>query len=116
MFSDPQSITVSAVAQSMPRVESNGKQAIYQKADETYKLTISHQKPKGRIRSMARVDFRAVVADPLTSANDYEVLSLYVVVDRPEVGFTSAQVEALRAGFFAWLDSTAMGKIYGQES
>lgn len=116
MFSDPQQVTINAVAQSMPRVESNGKVSIYSKADETFKLTISHQKPKGRIRSMARLDQRAIVADPLTSANDYETCSLYVVLDRPEVGFTVAQVEFLRAGFFAWLDGTAMAKVFGQES
>jgi hypothetical protein len=116
MFTDPQSITVDSVAQSMPRISSNGQQAIYVKADESYKMTISHTKPKGRIRSMVRVDFRAVVADPLTSVNDYETLSFYCVIDRPEVGFTNTQVVNLITGFKTWLDSTAIGKVYGQES
>jgi len=117
MFSDPQSVTINAVAKSMPRVENDGKKSVYSMADGTFKLTISHQ-PTGnqRIRSMIRLDQKAVVPDPLTAVNDYEILSYYVVVDRPEVGFTSAQVGYIVAGLNAWLDSTAVGKIFGLES
>lgn len=117
MFTDPQVVTVNAVAQSMPRVLTDGKSATYQKSDETFKLTLSHQPAsKGRIRSMARIDQRAIVPDPLTSVNDYETLSFYFVIDRPEVGFSSAVVEQLITGLKTWLDSTAIGKLYGQES
>lgn len=116
MFADPQSVTVNAVAQSMPRVESAGNSSLYQKADGTFKLKISHTQTGTRIRSMARIDQRAIVADPLTSVSDYETLAFYVVVDRPEVGFTSTQVDQLIAGLKTWLDSTAIGKLYGRES
>lgn len=116
MFTDPQVVTINAVAQSMPRVKTDGLSAIYQKSDESVKLTISHQKSKGRVRSMARIDQRAIVPDPLTSVNDYETLFFYVVLDRPEVGFSSVQVEQLIAGLKTWLDSTAIGRLYGQES
>jgi len=117
MFSDPQSVTVNGAAKSMPRVENDGKKSVYQMNDETFKLIISHQ-PTGsdRVRSMVRIDQRAVVADPLTSVNDYETLTYYVVVDRPSVGFTSAQLGYLVAGLNTWLDSTAVGKLFGQES
>lgn len=116
MFADPQSVTVNAVAQSMPRVEVKGLSAVYQKPDESFKLTISHQKSNRRVRSMARIDQRAIVPDPLTAVNDYETLTFYCVVDRPEVGFTSTQVEQLIAGIKTWLDATAIGRLYGQES
>jgi hypothetical protein len=116
MFSDPQTITVNAVAQAMPRVETSGRKSIYQKSDQTFTLTVSHTPSRDRVRSMARVDQKAVVADPLTAVNDYETLSFYVVVDRPLAGFTSTQTEQLIAGFKTWLDSTAIGKLFGQES
>lgn len=116
MFADPQVVTVNAVAQSMPRVSVSGTSAIYQKSDETFKLTLSHVKSNQRIRSMARIDQRAIVADPLTSVNDYETLSFYCVIDRPEVGFSVTQVDQLIAGFKTWLDTTASGRLYGQES
>jgi len=117
MFSDPQTITVNAVAQVLPRIETNGKRTIYQKADLTYTLTISHQ-PQGsdRVRSMCRVDQRAVVPDPLTTVNDYETLAVYLVIDRPLAGFSMVQVEQLVAGFKTFLDTTAVDKMYGQES
>lgn len=116
MFADPQSVTVNSVAQSMPRITSDGTKSLYQKTDESWKLTISHQRTSQRIRSMARIDQRAVVADPLTSVNDYETLSFYVVLDRPPVGFSQTQCEQIIAGLKTWLDNTAIGKLYGQES
>jgi len=117
LFSDPQTITVNAVAQVCPRVETNGKVSIYQKNDLTFTLKISHQ-PQGnqRVRSMVRVDQRSVVPDPLTSVNDYETLSAYLVIDRPLAGFSMAQVEQLVAGLKTFLDTTAVDKLYGQES
>jgi hypothetical protein len=116
MFADPQTVTVNAVAQVMPRVKVDGTSAIYQKSDLSFKLTLSHQLSNKRIRSMGRIDQRAIVADPLTAENDYETLSFYFVVDRPEVGFSSTQVDQLIAGLKTWLDTTASGKLYGQES
>jgi len=116
MFADPQVVTVNAVAKSMARILILGTSATYQMSDETFKLTISHQKSNKRIRSMVRIDQRAVVADPLTAENDYETLSFYFVIDRPEVGFSQTQVEQLVAGLKTWLDNAAIGKLYGQES
>lgn len=116
MFADPQVVTVNAVAQSMPRVSTGGTKSTYQKNDLTYTLNLSHTQVKDRIRSMARVDQRAIVPDPLTSVNDYETLSVYLVIDRPLAGFSSTQVDQLITGFKTWLDSTAVGKLYGSES
>lgn len=115
-FSDPQSVTVNAVAQSMPRVSTAGTKTTYRKADGTYSLTISHTESKDRVRSMARIDQKTVVPDPLTSVNDYETLSFYVVLDRPIYGFSQTQVDQLVAGFKTWLDTTAVGRLYSLES
>lgn len=117
-FGDPQSVTVNSVAQSMPRIQlmDNGTKAIYQKADGTYKLTISHKSlGKDRVNSMVRIDQLAIVPDPLTSVNDYETLSFWVVIDRPLAGFTQTQVEQLIAGMKTWLDSTNIGRVFGRE-
>jgi len=116
LFSDPQSITVATVAKSMPRVSSEGTKSQYQKNDLEYTLSISHTPVKDRLRSMARVDQRAIVPDPLTAVNDYETLSVYLVIDRPLAGFSSTQVNDLITGFKTWLDSTTVGKLYGKES
>jgi len=115
-FTDPQSVTVNSVAQSMPRVEIKGTSAIYSKADGSFKLTISHTTTKDRIRSMVRIDQRAIVADPLTAVNDYETLSYYTVIDRPNYGFTQSQVEQLVAGLNAYLTNAVVDKLFGVES
>lgn len=118
MFTDPQSVTVNSVAQSMPRVLVDGTSATYQKNDETWKLIISHQKAsKDRIRSMVRLEQRAIVTNPLdATSSDYDTLSFYCVLDRPSYGFTLAQCQQIIAGLQAWLDATAASKLYGQES
>lgn len=117
MLSDPQVVTVNAVAQSMPKVSTAGTSSKYQKPDETFTLNVSHSTTKDRrIRSMARIDQRAIVADPLTAENDYQTLSFYVVLDRPNYGFTQTQCEQLVTGFKTWLDNTMVGKLFGQES
>jgi hypothetical protein len=120
MFADPQTITVNSVAQPMPRVLSDGTKSVYQKSDQTFTFTVSHQSlragGKDRVRSMVRVDQRAIVPDPLTAVNDYETLGVYLVIDRPLAGFSSTQVDQLIAGLKTWLDSTAIGKLYGRES
>jgi len=116
MFADPQTVTVNAVAKVMPRIQVEGTKSTYQLADETYRLTISHTKSNDRIRSMVRIDQRAVVTNPLDLTNDYDTLSFYFVIDRPVYGFTTAQIEQLVAGLKTWADNTAVDKLIGSES
>lgn len=117
-LSDPQTVTVNSVAKVMPRVTSNGLSAHYQLADESFALDISHQKTKDRrIRSLAKITQRAIVTNPLDSTqSDYDTLAFHVVIDRPEYGFTSTDVTNLITGLKTWLDSTMVGKLFGQES
>jgi len=115
-FTDPQVITVATVAQSMPRILSSGLSSTYQKNDKNYTFKISHQESGVRVRSLVRVDFRAVVADELSGDNHYQNLSVQLVIDRPITGFTATQVYDLIAGLKTWLDSTNVGKLYGEES
>jgi hypothetical protein len=115
-LADPQSITVAGVGKSMPRVETSGLSSKYAMADDTYKLFVSHQVSKNKIRSVARFVFRAIVADPLTAANDYEESVVQVIFERPEVGFSATQVKDQTAGLFTWLNAAMVDKLYGRES
>lgn len=116
MFSDPQSVTINAVPYSMPRTETSGKKTVYSASDGNHTLTISHTPSKDRVRSMWRLDERAVVADPLTSVNDYENCGIYLVIDRPIYGFSMTRIEQIIAGIKTALDNTAIDKLFGQES
>jgi hypothetical protein len=132
MLSDPVSITVNSVAQSLPRISQNGQSSVYKKTDGTFRLDVSHQintQKRARntssgvqtvaqnvVRSLVKFTKRAIVADPVSSANDYEELGISIVISRPEVGFTATDLDQVWTGFKTWLDSTTSGKIFGLES
>lgn len=117
MFSDPQTVTINSVAQAMPRVSQKDRSAVYMKSDQSYTLSISHSAAaQGHIRSLVRLDKRAVVTNPLDSTNDYDTMSFYSVLDHPVYGFTMAEAEQLVAGFQAWLNAGNVDKLWGQES
>lgn len=120
MLTDPQVVTVNSVAKSMPKVLTDGQHAVYQLADQTFTLDIRHTSrlvdKKARVKSLVTFTQKAVVADPLTSVNDFETLTFSAQIDRPEAGFTTTQVQQLVAGFNAWLTNTMVDKLYGRES
>lgn len=116
MFTDPQSVTIDAVPISMPRISSDGTKALYSAADESLKMTISHQESKGRTRRMVRLDKRVVAADPLTSVNEYKSCGVYLVIDEPEFGFTDDAIDDVVQGFKTWLSTANVTKVLGSES
>lgn len=116
MLIDPQIITINSVAKSMPRVMIGDRKATYANSDGSFTLNVSHQTSNTRIRTMARVDQLAIVADPLTSVNDFDTLTFYSVLDRPSFGFTLAQCQQLVTGYKAWYIDALVAQLYGQES
>ncbi len=119
MLADPQSVTVNAVAQSMPRVSSGTNRGSFQKDDETYSLTISHEYGK-KTRRLVRLDNRKVAPDPLFPAqNTYYTAGVYLVVEEPPVGYTNAELKLIVDGFLAYLSASSganVTKILGGES
>jgi hypothetical protein len=117
MFSDPQSVTLNSVAQSLPKIEVGPRKGVYRKSDGTLQETISHTPTKnGRVRSMIRLDQFAVVTDPL-GESDSDFQAVYIVWDRPNFGFTQTQVEQLTAALTGAVNvGGVVGKIFGGES
>lgn len=121
-FSDPITITIAAVAKTLNRLSSTSNNrtitSVYGTDDGVYNLTISHTRTNdGKIRSVSRLDFKKIVADPLTAVNDYEILSTYAVSERPEVGFSVTEVKDQLAGFNTWHGLAAnQDKLYGRQS
>lgn len=117
MFTDPQSISVSGAAKSMPRVSVGGNSAVYKTADGNLTYTISHAYGK-RIRRTVRLDSRKVAADPLLDgvSRPYS-MSAYIVVDHPDIGFTNAELEANTKALVDELaEAGVLTKIFGGES
>jgi len=119
VFADPQSVTVNAVAQSLPRVDEGDESATYQKDDETYGLLISHTTTKnGRRRHQVRLDNNKIATDPFTPANSRKVsLSGYFVIDEPEDGaYSNAEILLHMKGLIAWSSDANVTKVIAGES
>jgi len=119
LFTDPQSLTVNAVANALPRVTTNQNGAVYSKDDGNLKLSISSAYGK-RTRRTARVDLRKTAADPLFPAqNTAYTMSAYIVADVPVVGFTIVEQKQIIDALTAWLTASSGAnatKLLGGES
>lgn len=115
-FTDPQSITVNTVAQSLPRVSAGPLASTYQKSDNAYRLTISRLVGKRR-RYMIRVDARKVAPDPLATANNLEyTCAAYMVIDAPQLGYTNAELADVALALSGWATSGNLQKVVGNEN
>lgn len=117
MLSDPQSVTLATVAQSLPAISRGDSSSTYRKADGTVVLTVSHQPTaKGRTRSLARVDIKYIAPDPFTSVNTEYKVSCYIVLDRPDVGLSTAQVRNVVEALVDWSSDATIDKLIAMES
>lgn len=117
MFADPQEVTIDSVEKTLPRVKQEPTKATYATSDELWSLTISHLRGGNRTRTMARLDQRAIVADPLGGPNDFDTVGVYLVIDRPDFGFSNAQVSQIVAGLTGWLAGDGVvNKLFGRET
>jgi hypothetical protein len=111
MLADPQSVTINAVAQSLPAIARGVNTSSYQKDDGTVKLSISHQFGK-RTRRTARLDFSKIVADPLVPAQNQKVtMSSYLVIDHPITGLTNAEIKYVVDALTAYLTASSGAKV-----
>lgn len=117
MFSDPQTVTVNSVAQTLAAISREGKKSIYAKDDGSYVMQISHNVTAKRERHLIKLDHRKLVADPLTPANNIDVgATCYIVIDNPITGFSDTELKNDVAGLLAWANATNVGKVLGLES
>lgn len=112
MLADPQSVTpTGGSAVSLPTIGRGPASSVYQSADGTMKLTISHTFAK-RNRYQARLDFSKIAADPLVSAQNIKYsMSAYLVMDTPITGFTVAEAMAVAGGLLAYLSASTNAKV-----
>jgi hypothetical protein len=118
MFADPQSVTISGSAKSLPRVSSGDFTGQFRTSDGAYTLNVKHTSNK-RDRSVVRLDTRKIGTNPLDpSKNLPYTASVYLVLDAPAQtsGFTSTELEDLTKGLVAYLTAANVTKFVGKES
>lgn len=107
MFSDPQSVTISGAAISLPRISSEKNSGSFKSNDGTVTETVSHTYGR-RNRRMFRLDHSKVAPDPLISSqNIVHSMGAYLVVDTPVTGYTVAEQKAVIDGLIAQLSATS---------
>lgn len=120
MFSDPQTVTVNAVAQTLPAISREPMKSTYREDVGEYELTISHQETNKRNRRVVRLSRKKVTADPFVPAQNVEVShSIYMVIDAPIAGFTATELKDDLVGLCGWFTATSAAatvKVLGGES
>jgi hypothetical protein len=118
-FSDPQSVTISGTAISLPRTSSGKNESGYTSGDGLVALTASSSYGK-RTRRVIRIDHSKITADPFISTTNVKVsMSTYLVFDVPPAGYTNAEAKAVYDGFVAALNASSgalITKLLGGES
>lgn len=118
-FNDPQSITINAVARSLPRFLNGTQVGQFNSADGVTQLTID---PKGtRTRRSNKVSIRenVNVTDPVTGLTKVESHSFTIISNRPLTGVSDVVAEQLAAGVIAWLTASTnanLKKVLGGEN
>lgn len=119
MLTDPQSITINAIANSLPRVGTGDNNGVFQKDDGTVALSIQHVYGK-RTRRTIRLTHTKVAADPLNAAQNLNYsMSLYITVDVPKLGYSPTEVKQIWDGLLANLAASSGAntvKFLGGES
>ena len=102
MLSDPQSITIATVAQSLARTKSGDLSSTYRKVDGAHELIITHT-VKNRNRHNFRLVSKIIAPDPLTAVNTSYTSTISFTIDKPAVGFTNQQILDNALGFISLL-------------
>lgn len=113
MFADPISISVGqtntlsgGTAKSMARIRSDGYASEYQTSDGLYSSKITHSRGS-RVRSEIRLDFFTTYTDPSTGLTKTVSATAYVVLNRPQAGFTNTQLSDIITGVCGYASQSA---------
>jgi hypothetical protein len=107
MFSDPQSVMVNAVSQSLPRIgtiaPNSGR---FQKDDGSYLLTLSHVVGK-RTQRKLRLDHSKIITDPFATDRGLPVnFSIFTTLDVSPIGYTNAELVNGLVAVADWLKAS----------
>lgn len=110
-YSDPQSLTISGQAITLPRVSPGKFDGAFRSADGTSILSVSHTYGR-RTRRVSRLDHSKLSTDPFIPDRNVAVnMAVYTVVDTPLQGYSNADMKAVVDAYLAWLTATSGAKV-----
>lgn len=118
-LTDPQSVTINAVAVSLPRTSTGTNSSVYTSNDGLVKETWSHQYGRSG-RHLVRLDHSKIAANPFDSSlNAKYSMAAYMVIDVPPVGYTVTEAKQVVDGLIAQLNASSgalITKLIGGEN
>jgi len=110
-YADPQSLTISGSAISLPRTGSAQNAGAFTSNDGLVSLSVSSIYGK-RTRRTLRLSHSKVAADPLLAGQNIPVsMSTYIVTDTPLTGYTVAEAKAVVDAFVAYLTASTGARV-----
>lgn len=112
-FVDPQSVTISGVAKTLPRVPSGRPENIgkFSGDDGNTVFTVHQNSSNNRCRREFRLTSTKIAADPISSVNKSVTASVIIGIDEPKVGFTDAELIALFTALSAHVSASSNAKL-----
>lgn len=111
-FADPQTVTINAVANTLPRTNYGNNAGTFNTPDGNVVLSVASTYGAKRTRRTARLDYSKIAADPLVSAQNIKYsMSAYLVVDVPITGFTVAEQKQIVDGLTAYLTASTGARV-----
>lgn len=101
-LSDPQSVTVNAVARSLPRILTGTPIGTFVTADGVTTLTVDPSGTKARKISKAAIRENVNVTDAVTGLVSVQNHSFTIIANRPKTGISDTVAEQLASGLIAW--------------
>lgn len=119
MFADPQSVTYSAVAKSLPAISrstDSSSYKLYDAGNVIYDLSLSHSF-KTRNRAVARLSRQLFTTDVLIPANSILTgATATLTVDFPATGMTLTDAQLLAKALVGWASDANILKLVGGET
>lgn len=119
MLTDPQSVTINAVAQTLPRTSTAVNSGSFTKDDSTVKMDISHQIGK-RTRRLVKLTHSKISPDPFVpTVNLRSSMSVNLVIDVPAAGYTVVEAKQIVDALAGWLTASSganITKVLGGEN
>jgi len=110
-YADPQSVTINAIANSLPRTSAGINAGAFRSSDGLVELSVSHQYGK-RTRRAIRLTQSKISADALVpSQNVRSSMSVMLVVDVPVNGYTVTEEKYVADALIAYLTASSGSKV-----
>lgn len=116
---DPLMLEIGSDGYTLPRVHTQGSTSKYAVDTSTLQLELVLNCFAGRRqRQTARLNITKIAADPLTSANAWQSMSVYTVMDSPKLGlgFSDTYIEQARVGLSDLLSTGVAAKLLGGQT